>query len=264
MLMDIIIGVIGALIDVDHALEWRFLAGRADHDLRRHSRHSTIDCACKDDTGKFNGLDSARFLHWSGSVKLLEGIRHRIWSSAKILQRGSASMTKSCRMALTTSAVLAIVFAVLCLPSWAATPQAADQSGSPSQTKTKAKKAKKAKKDKQAKASNETQAGKAKASKKGKKASTASSTNSESTTAASGETTPESAAEPSTRNSRASAKSSETSSTAQTPPSAGMVWVNTDSGVYHKNGRWYGKTKHGKFMSEADAVKAGYRPAKRE
>ena len=45
--------------------------------------------------------------------------------------------------------------------------------------------------------------------------------------------------------------------------SAGMVWVNTESGVYHKQGtRWYGKTKHGKYMLEADAIKAGYKPAK--
>jgi hypothetical protein len=36
-----------------------------------------------------------------------------------------------------------------------------------------------------------------------------------------------------------------------------MVWVNTDSGVYHKqDSRWYGKTKHGKYMLEADAIKA--------
>ncbi|HKI11872.1 MAG TPA: hypothetical protein VKA02_07150 [Candidatus Acidoferrum sp.] len=41
-----------------------------------------------------------------------------------------------------------------------------------------------------------------------------------------------------------------------------MVWVNTDSGVYHKPGtRYYGKTKQGKYMSEADAIKAGYRAA---
>ena len=40
---------------------------------------------------------------------------------------------------------------------------------------------------------------------------------------------------------------------------SGMVWVNTDSGVYHKSGRWYGKTKTGKFMSEADAKAAGYK-----
>jgi Helix-hairpin-helix motif len=53
------------------------------------------------------------------------------------------------------------------------------------------------------------------------------------------------------------------SQTAQIPPEKGMVWVNTSTGVYHREGdRWYGKTKKGKFMSEADAQKAGYRPAK--
>lgn len=51
----------------------------------------------------------------------------------------------------------------------------------------------------------------------------------------------------------------------QAPPanSSGMVWVNTDSGVYHKPGtRWYGKTKRGKYMLETDAIKAGYKAAK--
>jgi hypothetical protein len=42
---------------------------------------------------------------------------------------------------------------------------------------------------------------------------------------------------------------------------SGKVWVNTESGVYHKSGRWYGKTKSGKFMTEADAKAAGYKPA---
>ena len=46
--------------------------------------------------------------------------------------------------------------------------------------------------------------------------------------------------------------------------SSGMVWVNTESGVYHKSGRYFGKTKQGKFMSEADAKKANYREAKQE
>jgi hypothetical protein len=44
----------------------------------------------------------------------------------------------------------------------------------------------------------------------------------------------------------------------------GKVWVNTDSGVYHKGGQWYGATKQGKFMTEQDAIKAGYKPAKNE
>ena len=60
-------------------------------------------------------------------------------------------------------------------------------------------------------------------------------------------------------------RTSATSATAQTPPEkgAGMVWVNTATGVYHKPGtRWYGKTKKGKYMLEADAIKAGYKAAK--
>lgn len=43
----------------------------------------------------------------------------------------------------------------------------------------------------------------------------------------------------------------------------GEVWVNTNTKVYHKaDDAQYGKTKHGKFMSEADAQAAGYRQAK--
>src|SRR5713101_189655 len=50
---------------------------------------------------------------------------------------------------------------------------------------------------------------------------------------------------------------------ARTPPTAGMVWVNTKSKVFHREGdRWYGKTKEGTFMTEADALKEGYRPSK--
>jgi ABC-type phosphate transport system substrate-binding protein len=44
----------------------------------------------------------------------------------------------------------------------------------------------------------------------------------------------------------------------------GEVWVNTDSGIYHKGGKWYGATKNGKFMSEQDAIKSGYKLAKNE
>jgi hypothetical protein len=58
---------------------------------------------------------------------------------------------------------------------------------------------------------------------------------------------------------------------ATTPPTAaeiadaqakGMVWVNLHTKVYHKAGvSTYGTTKHGQFMSEADAQKAGYKAA---
>ena len=46
-------------------------------------------------------------------------------------------------------------------------------------------------------------------------------------------------------------------------PAASVVWVNTTSGYYHRpDSRHYGKTKRGKYMYEADAVRAGYRPAR--
>lgn len=44
--------------------------------------------------------------------------------------------------------------------------------------------------------------------------------------------------------------------------SKGMVWVNLETRVYHKDGTFYGHTKRGKFMTESDATKAGYRAAK--
>src|SRR5689334_16049274 len=41
-----------------------------------------------------------------------------------------------------------------------------------------------------------------------------------------------------------------------------LVWVNTATGIYHYSGtRWYGKTKQGEFMTEAEAKTKGYRPA---
>jgi hypothetical protein len=48
---------------------------------------------------------------------------------------------------------------------------------------------------------------------------------------------------------------------AQVPPTTRMVWANVKSGMFHREGeRWYGKTEQGKFMTEAEARKAGYRP----
>lgn len=58
-------------------------------------------------------------------------------------------------------------------------------------------------------------------------------------------------------------KPATTTGTPQVPPVKGMVWVNLSTKVYHKEGDpYYGNTKNGKFMTEADAIKAGYRLSK--
>ena len=46
-------------------------------------------------------------------------------------------------------------------------------------------------------------------------------------------------------------------------PATGMVWVNTDTKVFHRAGdRWYGHTKRGKYMTESQALAGGYRESR--
>jgi DNA uptake protein ComE-like DNA-binding protein len=74
---------------------------------------------------------------------------------------------------------------------------------------------------------------------------------------------PASAASKPAAASKPSSPAAAASAPAQAPPAKGMVWVNTETKVFHREGdRWYGNTKHGKYMTEADALKAGYRESK--
>jgi len=69
------------------------------------------------------------------------------------------------------------------------------------------------------------------------------------------------AAEPAPTPSANAPQASATQAPASRP---GMVWVNTETKVYHREGDpFYGKTKHGKYMTEQEAIQAGYRAAKK-
>jgi hypothetical protein len=61
---------------------------------------------------------------------------------------------------------------------------------------------------------------------------------------------------------RGAARNVETSSSPAPGGGHGLVWVNTETHIYHREGsRFYGTTKKGKYMTEADAIKEGDKAA---
>lgn len=71
------------------------------------------------------------------------------------------------------------------------------------------------------------------------------------------------AAKPATPVPKATAAPKETKQATPPPAGKGVVWVNSESKIYHKVGsKWYGKTKKGSYMSENEAIKAGFRETK--
>jgi hypothetical protein len=78
---------------------------------------------------------------------------------------------------------------------------------------------------------------------------------------------PKTSASPAAAVAPAATNTSAAARVAQATPATGgghgLVWVNTESHIYHKEGsRFYGKTKKGKYVSEADAIKEGDKASK--
>ena len=69
---------------------------------------------------------------------------------------------------------------------------------------------------------------------------------------------------PSTAKSATSIASNPSAAEIAAAKASHKVWVNLDSGIYHRSDRWYGNTKNGKFMTVDEAKKADYKAATRE